>query len=151
MSDSTSSDSKHKILVVEDYDEIRQMMVEILSAKGYEVTEAETGTEAVTRAAEANPDLILMDLTLPEQDGVESIRQIRQSSERLASVPIFVASGYMIASVREEVRQAGGASNIELFDKPLDMQHLLERIQLRLETQSEAGTQGDENRAATGQ
>ena len=131
------SDTKHKILVVEDYDEIRHMMVEILRAKNFEVIEAVTGTEAVTRAAETNPDLIVMDLTLPEQDGVEAIRQIRGTSEQLANVPIFVTSGYMISSVREEVKQVGGDGKVEMFDKPLDVLHLLERIQLRLEPRAE--------------
>lgn len=138
------SGTRHKILVVEDYDEIRNMMVDILRAKGFEVSEAVTGTEAVTRAAETNPDLIVMDLTLPEQDGVEAIRQIRGTSEHLAGVPVFVTSGYMISSVREEVRQVGGDGKVEMFDKPLDVEQLLQRIQLRLDPQIETADDAPE-------
>jgi len=70
----------------------------------------------------------------------------RLGAERAAGLLgglIFVTSGYMISSVREEVKQVGGDGKVEMFDKPLDVLHLLERIQLRLEPYGEASDRGD--------
>ncbi|MEJ7578095.1 MAG: response regulator [Pyrinomonadaceae bacterium] len=114
----------HKILVVDDYADSRALLVTLLRNKGFDVIEATDGYEGVQRAANENPDLILMDLAMPQLDGVAAIQRIRQLPE-LAETPIFALSAYMMNEVRDDAIAAGCN---ELFSKPLDIPALLERI-----------------------
>jgi two-component system, cell cycle response regulator DivK len=123
-----TTNTARTILVVEDYSDSRALLSAFLRNKGYTVIEAENGQEGIEEAARAKPDLILMDLAMPELDGVEAIRRIRQNPE-IAETPIFVVSAYMMAGVEQDVQQAGGT---EIFEKPLDVNALLERIEAEL-------------------
>src|SRR5437762_14038537 len=79
------------ILIVEDYPDTRTLLSSLLRSKGYMVVEAGDGKEGVQQANRTNPDLILMDLALPELDGVEATRQIRQRNVH-SKTPIFARS-----------------------------------------------------------
>ncbi len=118
----------HKILVVDDYADSRTLLATLLRNKGFDVIEASDGYQGVQQAANENPDLILMDLAMPQLDGVAAIQRIRQLPE-LAETPIFVLSAYMMNEVRDDAIAAGCN---ELFNKPLNIPALLERIDAQL-------------------
>jgi CheY-like chemotaxis protein len=112
------------ILVVEDYCDSRNLLSSLLRARGYEVFEAQNGKEGLEEANRVNPDLILMDLAMPQMDGVEATRRIRQHQE-FAETPIFAISAYATVDVKEDALAAGCT---EVFNKPLDMESLLSKI-----------------------
>src|SRR5712692_6946046 len=116
------------ILVVEDYADSRTLLSSLLRAKGYKVIEARDGKEGLLQANRVTPDLILMDLAMPEMDGVEATRQLRER-HTLAHIPIFVMSAYVTSAVKQDAMEAGCA---EVFAKPLEIETLLGKIRERL-------------------
>jgi CheY-like chemotaxis protein len=119
------------ILLIEDYADTREMISILLRRKGYNVVEAEDGIEGLLKAAWQNPDLILMDLALPEMDGVEATRRIH-STPKLADIPIIVLSAYLNEAVERDVLAAGC---VEMFPKPFDAGSFLECIEVTLARQ----------------
>jgi CheY-like chemotaxis protein len=112
------------ILVVDDYSDNRTLLSAWLRAKGFKVVEAKDGREGLLQANRSNPDLILMDLAMPELDGVEATRQIRQRNV-FARTPIFAISAYATHDVKADALAAGCT---EVFAKPLDLESLLGKI-----------------------
>ena len=94
-----------KILVVEDVDVNRDLVVQLLEDE-YEVIEAVNGEEAVALALKEQPDLILMDLSLPVMDGWEATRQIK-SNDDLKSVPIIALTAHAMKGDEEKAKAAG--------------------------------------------
>jgi len=94
------------ILVVDDYQDAREMYAEYLRFSGFRVAEASNGNEAMERAFALQPDLILMDLSLPIIDGWEATRQLK-SHERTKRIPIVALTGHALAAASEGARQAG--------------------------------------------
>jgi two-component system chemotaxis response regulator CheY len=127
---STREAAKATILVVEDYSDTREMLSILLRGRGYKVIEAEDGVEGLLKAGWVYPDLIIMDLSLPEMDGVEVARRIHAQA-KLSQTPIFVISAYLTEEVKADVRAAGC---VETFSKPFDAQTLLEKITATLST-----------------
>jgi CheY-like chemotaxis protein len=116
------------ILVVDDYIDNRVLLSAWLRAKGYKVVEAQDGKEGILQANRSHPDLILMDLAMPELDGVEATRQLRQR-QTFSRTPIFAISAYATHDVRDDALAAGCT---EVFTKPLDLQLLLGKIETSL-------------------
>src|SRR5882762_3106104 len=116
------------ILVIEDYSDTRELLSTLLHTNGYNVVEAEDGIEGILKAGWLYPDLILMDLSLPEMDGVEAAARIHAQA-KLSRIPIFVLSAYLTDEVEKDVRRAGV---VEIFQKPFDANKLLERISAAL-------------------
>jgi CheY-like chemotaxis protein len=112
------------ILVIEDYSDTRELLSTLLQSNGYHVVEAEDGIEGVLKAGWLYPDLILMDLSLPEMDGVEAAARIHAQA-KLSRIPIFAVSAYLTKEVEQDVREAGC---VEVFAKPFDAHTLLEKI-----------------------
>lgn len=108
------------ILVVEDFEDNRFMMRRLLELGGYRVIEAINGQEAVQMAAQARPDLILMDLSLPQIDGLAATRSIRQL-DGLARIPIIAISAHDTSDFRTEALAAGCN---EYLTKPVDFDRL---------------------------
>src|SRR3979409_404462 len=94
------------ILVVEDYTDSRTLLSSLLRAKGYKVVEAKDGKEGLLQANRVTPDLILMDLAMPEMDGIEATRRLRQRHV-LSETPIFVISAYTTSDVKRDAIAAG--------------------------------------------
>ncbi|MGH9822252.1 MAG: response regulator [Blastocatellia bacterium] len=115
---------RKRILVVEDSDDSRFSLAKLLDFEGYEVIEAADGERAVALAAETNPDLILMDVSLPIIDGLTAARRIRDS-EGLHSVPIIALSGHEFVDIEEEVRESGCS---DYLTKPIDFDALTMKI-----------------------
>lgn len=116
------------ILVIEDYSDTRELLSVLLHSNGYNVVEAEDGIEGILKAGWLYPDLILMDLSLPEMDGVEAAARIHAQA-KLSRIPIFVVSAYLTEAVELDVRAAGC---VEVFSKPFDADFLLARIRATL-------------------
>ncbi|MEP6920131.1 MAG: response regulator [bacterium] len=112
------------ILVIEDYRDTRELISTVLRRKGYRVLEAEDGVEGLLKAKGTIPDLIIMDLALPEMDGVETARQIH-ATPKLSNTPIFVVSAFLTQAVEDDVRAAGC---VEMFTKPFEVGELLEKV-----------------------
>jgi two-component system, cell cycle response regulator DivK len=87
-----------RILVVEDTEDNRQIIRDLLSSVGYELIEAMDGAEGVAMAQNEHPDLILMDIQLPQMDGYEATRRIRAIPE-LAQVPIIAVTSYALSPI----------------------------------------------------
>jgi CheY-like chemotaxis protein len=94
------------VLVVEDYEDARTMYAEYLKLSGFQVAEATNGVEALQRAFELLPDVILMDLALPRLDGWEATRQLK-ADVRTRHIPVVALTGHALASHVEGARQAG--------------------------------------------
>ena len=116
------------ILVIEDYSDTREMLSVLLRNCGYKVIEAEDGVEGLLKAGWVYPDLIIMDLSLPEMDGVEVARRIHAQA-KLSQTPIFVVSAYLTEAVKADVCAAGC---VETFAKPFDAETLLDKINATL-------------------
>lgn len=116
------------ILVIEGDSDTRELLSILLHRQGYKVILAENGLEGLSKAKGTYPDLIIMDLALPEMDGVEAARRIHETP-KLSHIPIFVVSAYLTKEIEAEVRAAGC---VEMFGKPFDFDSLLETISITL-------------------
>ncbi len=94
------------MLVVEDYQDAREMYAAYLTFSGYRVAEATNGFEAIEKTIELMPDIILMDLALPRMDGWEATRRLKLD-ERTKDIPIVALTGHALAGHAEGARQAG--------------------------------------------
>ncbi len=108
------------MLVADDYHDTRRVVRWMLEQKGYHVVEATNGREAVEVAQQERPDLILMDLAMPEVDGFSALRLVREHAE-LAEIPIIAITAYDMAESREKAETAGFA---HYLTKPIDFQRL---------------------------
>ena len=133
-----ASKTSPTILVIEDYSDSRAVLAAVLRANGYKVVEAKDGREGCVQANRVTPDLILMDLAMPELDGVEATRQIRQR-QTLSQTPIFATSAYAIDEVKKDAIDAGCT---EVFAKPLDFELLLRKIRESLRPELNARAAG---------
>jgi signal transduction histidine kinase/CheY-like chemotaxis protein len=120
----TINHSPLRILVVDDRWENRTVLVNLLNPLGFEVQEADDGIEGVAKAREWHPDLIVMDLMMPNMDGFEAIRQIRQIPE-IKEIPILAASASVFESHHQESLKAGCN---DFVDKPIKDDELFELI-----------------------
>jgi len=95
-----------RILVVENQEDNRQIIRDMLSGTGYEITEAEDGEHALTAVAKQRPDLILMGIQLPIMDGYEVTRQIK-ANPALRSIPIIAVTSHALDGEEQTARAAG--------------------------------------------
>ena len=127
---------KPLVLVVEDYQDAREMYAAYLQFSGFRVAEATNGIEAIERTLELMPDIILMDLALPRMDGWEATRRLKMD-ERTRHIPIVALTGHALAGHAEGARQAGCDSFVT---KPCLPDALVAEIQRMLgERRPEAG------------
>ena len=94
------------ILVVDDYEDAREMYAEYLRFCGFRVAEARNGNEALEQAFTLMPDLVLMDLSLPGMDGWEATRQLK-ADERTRNIPVVALTGHALAGASEGAKKAG--------------------------------------------
>jgi two-component system, cell cycle response regulator DivK len=95
-----------KILVVEDTEDNRQILRDLLSMAGYDTIEAHDGAEGVAKATEHKPDLILMDIQMPVMDGYEATRRIK-ADPALKAIPVIAVTSYALSEGEEKARAAG--------------------------------------------
>ena len=114
------------VLIVEDDDDVRSMLSTFLESKGYAVASAAAAVEGVSAASRTRPDLIIMDLGLPDADGLSAVRAIR-SDAGLVGVPILIVTAYDTMQFRTEAVEAGC---VGYMVKPVDPEQLLETVRL---------------------
>jgi len=97
---------KPRVLVVDDYPDAREMYSEYLEYCGFAVTQAANGMEALQHALDTQPDIILMDLSLPVMDGWEATRRLK-ADKRTAQIPVVALTGHALAGISEGAKKAG--------------------------------------------
>jgi two-component system, cell cycle response regulator DivK len=102
----TTKPDRPRVLLVDDYPDAREMYTEYLEFSGFDVVEAGNGQEALQRAVDATPDIILMDLSLPVMDGWEATRRLKEDA-RTSSIPVVVLTGHALAGMFEGAKRAG--------------------------------------------
>ena len=113
-----------RILVIEDTEDNRQIVRDLLESAGYALIEALDGIEGVAAAEREHPDLILMDIQLPGIDGYEATRRIR-AVPSLATVPIIAVTSYALSGDEAKTRAAGCDGYVA---KPFSPRQLLAKI-----------------------
>ncbi len=113
-----------RILMVEDTEDNRQIIRDLMDSVGYELLEAEDGAAGVAMAAEHKPDLILMDIQLPVLDGYEATRRIK-ADPALRHIPIIAVTSYALAGDEAKTRAAGCDGYVA---KPFSPRQLLAKI-----------------------
>ena len=111
-------------MVVEDNDDNLQLVLKILSRRGYEAVGVVDGNEALERLNAINPDLILMDINLPDMDGYEVTRRIRQQ-EKFAALPIVALTAHAMVGDKKKSLAAGCDAYIS---KPINVRTFPETI-----------------------
>jgi len=118
------TEKKPRILIAEDFEENRIALKLILKYTGFDVIEAEDGQQAIEAVRREEPDLVLMDITLPVIDGLQATREIR-SDEKFERLPIIVVSAHDNEDVRRQAAEAGGS---EYISKPIEIEELKKLI-----------------------
>lgn len=126
-----------KVLVVEDNGDNLRLITYALRRHGYEVISAETGTKGVELAISEHPAFIIMDINLPDIDGLETTRRIRRSGAN-GTIPIIAITSYAMAGDMNLVLAAGCTG---YFEKPIDPLTIMDKIHALLGWPSENGDQ----------
>ena len=110
-----------RILIADDDDDARRLLVKYLTVKGFHVTTAEDGSEACRRVFADEPDLVLLDVNMPELDGWSVLQEIRSATD----VPVIMLT--VLDSARDKVRGLAGGAD-DYITKPFDLKELEARI-----------------------
>ena len=113
-----------RILVIEDQEDNRAILRDLLTSAGFSVLEAVNGAEGVTKARSELPDLILMDIQMPIMDGYEATRRIK-SDAATASIPIIAVTSYALSGDEVRAREAGCNGYVA---KPFSPRQLLGQV-----------------------
>jgi len=117
-----------RILVIEDHEENRRLLRDLLTSFGYELIEAVTGEEGLTAAEAERPDLVFMDIQLPGIDGYETTRRIK-ANPSLREIPVIAVTSYALSGDDVKAFAAGCDAYVT---KPFDPAELLEKIREHL-------------------
>ena len=113
-----------RILAVDDQEDNRRILRDLFTSAGYEVVEATTGLDAVATAESQRPDLILMDIQLPDIDGYEATRRIK-AIPALATTPLIVVTSYALSGDDAKAFAAGANAYVS---KPFSPRALLAKV-----------------------
>ena len=114
-----------RILYVEDNDDAREVMAQMLLDFGFEVIQAVDGKSALTRVAVAKPDVVLMDIGLPDMNGYELARRLKENPAS-RSIPLIALTGYGQLQDKDVATRAGFAAHLV---KPVDLYDILRAIE----------------------
>jgi two-component system cell cycle response regulator DivK len=113
-----------RILVVEDQEDNRQILRDLLASADYEMDEAENGQEALDAVAKQRPDLILMDIQLPEVSGLEVTKWLKDDPE-LHTIPVVAVTAFAMKGDEERIREGGCEAYLS---KPISVGKFIETI-----------------------
>ena len=122
-----------KILVVDDEIGIRELLREILTDAGHEVVVAESAAQARTKFLSHHPELVLLDVLLPDEDGITVLQNWTRSH---SSIPVVMLSGHATIDTAVEATRIGA---LEFLEKPISLQRLLGTVQRALASQPKPG------------
>jgi DNA-binding response OmpR family regulator len=122
-----------KILVVDDDPEVRMATRDFLTSKGHDVTLAEDGVQALKLLATVKPDVVLLDVAMPEMDGMETLRRIVAGHPNL---PVIMVTANADIEITSKVLQLGAADYVP---KPFDLDYLDQAINIQLSSGRGAG------------
>jgi DNA-binding response OmpR family regulator len=137
----------HRVLVVDDEPQLVRALAINLRARAYEVETAGTGAAALRQAAACRPDVVVLDLGLPDVDGVEVIRGLRAQGGAETGVPILVLSARQTSEEKVEALDAGADDYVT---KPFGMDELLARLRAAVRRGGPASAAGGEQPVETG-
>jgi two-component system, cell cycle response regulator DivK len=120
--------TEKRILVVEDQEDNRRILRDMLTNAGYEVIEADNGGEALRSASACRPNLILMDIQLPVIDGYETTRRLK-ADPAMRSIPVIVITSYALSGDEDKARAAGCDDYVT---KPYSPRQVLAKIRTYL-------------------
>ena len=115
-----------KILVVEDDADNRRIITKVLTVEGYAVIEATDGVEALARTRAERPDLILMDLALPNMDGWEATRQIKADGQ-LKHIPVVALTAFAMRGDEDQARAAGCDDYVSKPARPMVIRAIVKK------------------------
>jgi len=118
-----------KILIVEDNELNMKLFHDLLDAQGYQILQTREGLQALSIAREHRPDLILMDIQLPEISGLEVTKWLKEDDD-LAPIPVVAVTAFAMKGDEERIREGGCEAYIS---KPISVSHFLETIRRLLE------------------
>jgi two-component system cell cycle response regulator DivK len=121
------NETQRTILVVDDFDDTRLLLRTWLQKKGYRVVEAENGNRAVAAAESNRPDLIIMDVEMPELDGLAATRKIREL-KNFREVPIVAVSAYGADQYRDHAIAAGCDEYVSTPFEPEELERLIRAL-----------------------
>ena len=123
----SSTGGERTVLVVDDFDDTRLLLRTWLRRRGFRVIEAENGYQAVAAAQTHQPDFIIMDLEMPELDGLSATRQIREL-EQLPRMPIVAVSAYGADRHRSQALDAGCDEYVSTPFDPEELEKLIRSL-----------------------
>ena len=126
---SAGSAMAKKVLIVEDNELNMKLFHDLLEAQGYDILETREGLQALSLAREHRPDLILMDIQLPEISGLEVTKWLKEDEE-LASIPVVAVTAFAMKGDEERIREGGCEAYIS---KPISVAHFLDTIRKLLD------------------
>ena len=121
---------RQRVLLVDDYPDAREMYSEYLKYSGFDVVEASNGLEALQRAIDYSPDIILMDLSLPVMDGWEATRRLK-ADPRTSSIPVVALTGHALSGTNEGAVKAGCDAFVTKPCLPEDLVHEIRTVLAR--------------------
>ena len=123
-----------KVLIVDDNEDNRIVLQRMLKHGGYQVVSAANGNEALERAKDVRPDLVLMDLAMPEMDGWTATARMK-AEEDLEDIPVIVVTGHVTG---EEILRAQKVGCHDVVSKPIDYYVLMDKLKNYLQVDSES-------------
>ena len=132
MDEQSTTEQQQHILVVDDSQDMRELLQRLLERAGYRVVVAEDGQASLTQAKRHHPDLILMDLSLPDMDGWEAVAHLRKMRE-FGTTPILAVTAHVSPFEEDRAMAAGCTAHL---GKPFDTRVLLQEVARLLTSRS---------------
>ena len=122
-------EAKKKVLVIDDENDILLIIKSALHEEGYEVVTANNGYDGLALAEDASPDLIILDIMMPEMDGFEVLQQLKEN-EKTAQIPVVILTGL---SSKDKIREALNKGIDYYIVKPFEYQDLVSKVKIAID------------------